>query len=189
MPPGTDVLCAILSWQSCGVSRVTHASFDFEAISAVSSLDMLMNVRKIVGEAIVSICPSIKIEHGEARKRWKENVPGVELHTDSMGLVKAVRRGVSQSLSSRRRRDILDLRDKMYHDGLVVMHIDGPTNSVDVGTKNDRTEKALVVLTRKIVQGLYHPCGSKNFEKTSNVNKNHSSWAQCCSPTWCCLLS
>ena len=60
----------------------------------------------------------------------------------------------------------MDLRDKMYHDGLVVMHIDGPTNSVDVGTKNDRTEKALVVLTRKIVQGLYHPCGSKNFEKT-----------------------
>ena len=110
LPPGSEVFYAILSFQSCGVYRVTHASFDFEAISAVSSLDMLMNMREIVGEATISVCPSSSIERGEARQRWRGSLPRVERHTDSMGLVKVVRLSVSQSLSSRRRRDILAQR-------------------------------------------------------------------------------
>ena len=54
----------------------------------------------------------------------------------------------------------------MYHDDLVLLHIDGPTNPVDVGTKRDRTEKAQVVLSRRTEQGRYHPAASKDFDKT-----------------------
>ena len=98
--PGTEVKAGLLSWQSCGLSRVSHASFDFEAISAVSSLDLLANVREITGEVLYGLCPSLHEENGNRRRQWKANLPATELHSDSMGLVKAVRLGVSGSLSS-----------------------------------------------------------------------------------------
>ena len=80
-----------------------------------------------------------------------------------MGLVKAVRLGATQSLSSRRRRDILDLRDSMRFDDLIMIHIDGPTNPVDVGTKRDRTDKAQVELRKIIAKGRYTPVASRDF--------------------------
>ena len=83
-----------------------------------------------------------------------------------MGLVKAVRLGTTQSLSSRRRRDILDLRDTMRHDDLVMIHIDGPTNPVDVGTKRDRTEKAQIILRRITERGRCHPTASADYAQT-----------------------
>ena len=83
-----------------------------------------------------------------------------------MGLVKAVRLGATQSLTSRRRRDILDLRDAMRFDDLVMIHIDGPTNPVDVGTKRDRTEKAQIELRKITAKGRYTPTASKDFEQT-----------------------
>ena len=166
IPPGVAVRAGLLSWQSCGVSRVSHASFDFEAISAVSSLDHLFNVKELVGEVLLRICPNIR--EREARQAWRDALPVVELHSDSMGLVKAVRLGVTQSLSSRRRRDVLDLRDCMQSGDLnVFMHIDGKTNPTDVGTKcNARTIEAQKELTKIIHDGHYHPRPSKNHGET-----------------------
>ena len=83
-----------------------------------------------------------------------------------MGLVKAVRLGATQSLTSRRRRDILDLRDAMRFDDLVMIHIDGPTNPVDVGTKRDRTDKAQVELRKITAKGRYTPVASSDFHNT-----------------------
>ena len=60
IPPGSEVLIGLLCWQACGVSRVTHASFDFEAIAAVSSLDLLLNSREVVGELTISVCPPLR---------------------------------------------------------------------------------------------------------------------------------
>ena len=141
-------MLGLLSFQACGVARITHASFDFEAICAVSSLDILLNSRELVGELIIARCPSLRERGGEARREWRAQLPSIELHTDSMGLVKAVRLGATQSLTSRRRRDILDLRDAMRFEDLIMIHIDGPTNPVDVGTKRERTDKAQVELRK-----------------------------------------
>ena len=104
-PPQAAVYAGVVSWLSCGVSRITHASFDFEAVRAVSSLDLLANLREILGEVTISICPP----RGAARDEWRKKLPVAQSFTDSMGLVKAVRLGVTSSLSNRRRRDILDL--------------------------------------------------------------------------------
>ena len=101
--PGTEVLCAVLSWKSYGVSRVTHASFDFEAISVVSSFDLLSNVREIAGEVTTSGCPSLREEGGEARRRWKVFLPGIELHTDSISRATRWTGRRTQSTSGRRR--------------------------------------------------------------------------------------
>ena len=88
-------------------SRVTHVSFDFEAVTAVGSLDLLANLRGILGEVTIAICPP----RGPEREAWRRKLPNAQLFTDSMGLVKAVRLGTSGSLSDQRRRIVLDLRE------------------------------------------------------------------------------
>ena len=145
---------------------MSHASFDFEAISAVSSLDHLINLRELVGEVQVAVCPPLRPI--EARKAWKERLPNCELHSDSMGLVKAVRLGLLSTLSSRRRRDVLDLRECLsLGDISVMIHIDGPTNLADIGTKClARTGKALAALEDLIHRGRYHPKVSKDHDRT-----------------------
>ena len=85
-----------------------------------------------------------------------------------MGLVKAVRLGLVASLSSRRRRDILDLRDCMVHDDIsTVIHIDGKSNPVDVGTKTQsKTTEAQPLLEAAVKRGLYNPRPSDDHHKT-----------------------
>ena len=137
-PPQAEVYAGIVSWQSCGVSRVTHASFEFEAVRAVSSLDLLANLREILGEVTISICPP----RGAARDEWRKKLPVAQSFTDSMGLVKAVRLGVTSSLSNRRRRDILDLREGLELDDLsAIVHINETTNPSDVGAKTGSSKK------------------------------------------------
>ena len=60
----------------------------------------------------------------------------------------------------------MDFRDIMCRDVLVVVHIDGPSNPVDVGTKKDRAEEAFVVLNRILYEGLRHPRDSQDFKHT-----------------------
>ena len=71
------------------------------------------------------------------------------------------------SLSSRRRRDILDLRDCIANDDLsTVIHIDGKTNPVDVGTKaQTRTVSAQPVLDLVSKSGRYNPRPSSDYAK------------------------
>ena len=89
-----------------------------------------------------------------------------------MGLVKAVRLGVTQGLSSRRRRDISDLRDCMAHGDLeVFIHIDGKTNPVDVGTKiGSRAAEGLKHTLKIVNEGYYEPIESTDHKQTFGVN-------------------
>ena len=163
-PPQAEVYAGIVSWQSCGVSRVTHASFDFEAVTAVSSLDLLANLREILGEVTIAICPP----RGPARDAWRRQLPVAQLFTDSMGLVKAVRLGVTSSLSNRRRRDILDLREALeLNDLSAIIHINGTTNPSDVGTKTgSSTKKAMPAAEALVERGSYVPDISDDYQKS-----------------------
>ena len=163
-PPQAEVYAGIVSWQSCGVSRVTHASFDFEAVTAVSSLDLLANMREILGEVTIAICPP----RGPARDAWRRQLPVAQLFTDSMGLVKAVRLGVTSSLSNRRRRDILDLREALeLNDLSAIIHINGTTNPSDVGTKTgSSTKKAMPAAEALVERGSYVPDISDDYQKS-----------------------
>ena len=166
MMPGQDVIAGLLSMSSGGVSRVSHASFDFEAISAVSSLDLIVNLRELVGEITNSVCPNRR--NVRLRQQWHANLPPCELHSDSMGLVKACRIGLTPSLASRRRRDILDIRDCLNQGDLSMMlHIDGKTNPADVGTKpNARTAESMKTLLRLIHEGRYYAHQSQDHTRT-----------------------
>ena len=170
--PGTAVRAGLVSWQSCGLSRVSHSSFDFESIVAVSSLDLVINLREFIGEIVVSLCPPARATRGAqlamSREQWRNLLVSAELHSDSMGLVKAVRLGTNTTLSSRRRRDIQDLQDCMDQGDIgVFMHIDGPTNFADVGTKPaNKTVVAQAELDFLIVQGWYTPKMSADYAKT-----------------------
>ena len=166
LPPGSQCMCGIISYSSSGVSRVSHASFDFEAIAAVSSIDLLVNVKELVGEVILCNCPPLR-EKGK-RLEWRNQLAPTELHTDSMGLVKATRLGLVQSLTSRRRRDVLDLRDCLSSGDIsTVLHVDGKTNPADTGTKkSDRTQEALPILLGIAQRGLYFPHPSSDYLKT-----------------------
>ena len=95
-----------------------------------------------------------------------------ELHSDSMGLIKAVRLGLAGSLSSRRRRDVLDLRDSLLHQDLsLVMHIEGKSNVADVGTKPlTKTSGAHEPLIQLIKHGRYKPKLSRDHERTFGVS-------------------
>ena len=172
LEPGMPTLAGLVSWQSCGLGRVSHSSFDFESICAISSLDLIVNLRELVGEILVGPCPRLLLNSGKDRRAWKERLPTAELHSDSMGLVKAVRLGTNPQLSQRRRRDILDLRDCMFHGEVAVfMHVDGPTNPTDVGTKpNAKTQVAAVELEHLIYRGKYAPKTSRDHSRTFDVN-------------------
>ena len=172
--PGEEVFAGVVSWSSCGVSRVSHASFDFEAICAVSSIDLIVNLRELIGEIMISLCPPLRSrdlsaeQSKKARDSWFNSLISAELHTDSMGLVKAVRLGLVASLTSRRRRDILDLRDCLSEGFLsTLVHIDGTTNLSDVGTKGlDRTTKSQPHLERLVRHGIYRPLASQDYQHT-----------------------
>ena len=172
--PGEEVMAGVVSWSSCGVSRVSHASFDFEAICAVSSIDLIVNLRELIGEIMISLCPPLRSrdvsaeQSRKARDSWFNSLISAELHTDSMGLVKAVRLGLVASLTSRRRRDILDLRDCLSEGFLsTLVHIDGTTNLSDVGTKGlDRTTKSQPNLERLVRDGIYRPLASQDYQQT-----------------------
>ena len=172
--PGDEVRAGVVSWSSCGVSRVSHASFDFEAICAVSSIDLIVNLRELIGEIMNSLCPPLRsrdstaAESKLARDSWFNSLISAELHTDSMGLVKAVRLGLVASLTSRRRRDILDLRDCMAEGFLsTIVHIDGITNLSDVGTKSlERTTKSQPNLDKLVKDGIYRPLASQDYQQT-----------------------
>ena len=63
---------------------------------------------------------------------------------------------------------MLDLRECMSSGDLdVFLHVDGPTNIADVGTKpSAKTSKAYEELSRLIHKGVYFPHKSKDYDKT-----------------------
>ena len=155
--PGEKMIAGLLSWSSVGVARVTHSSFDSETIVAVSSLDMTNNHRELLGEVLIGVCPPRR--NREERRRWMDNLPLCELHSDSMSLVKAVRLGVNNKLAMRRSRDVSDIREAIsLGDYSALLHIAGPSNFSDVGTKPpSRTVKSQALLEQLVYYGLYKP--------------------------------
>ena len=119
----------------------------------------------MVGEFLLGPCPRRGAEREDV---WRKNLPPCDIHSDSMSLVKAVRLGVTQSLTRRRIRDILDIRESIiYGEIAALLHIDGTTNPADVGTKPlARTTKSYPVLMRIVKGGRYDPKRSKDHAKT-----------------------
>ena len=147
----------VVSWESCGVSRVTHASFDFEAVTAVSSLDLLSNLREILGEVTISICSP----RGPLQDEWRKK------HSYSLTVWGWSKLGTTSSLSNRRRRDILDLRYALELDDLsAIVHVNGTTNPFDVGTKaGSSTKKAQPAAEALVEQGYYMVLCSRHLQR------------------------
>ena len=89
-----------------------------------------------------------------------------------MSLVKAVRLGASSSLSSRRRRDIADLRDCIAAGEVQsLIHINGQTNTTDPGTKAiARALKGWESLREIVERGFYTPHISADHAVTFESN-------------------
>ena len=162
--PGVPMKVGIVAMSSVGIARVTHSSFDSETLVAVSAIDLLSNIREVGGEIDFGLCPP---RLSPERPLWSGKLWGIELHSDSMSMCKVVRLGVGASLNRRRQRDVEDLRQFVLEDGAALLHIDGPTNPADVGTKPAaRTEKSAVVLAKLLRDGKYQAQISKNFKET-----------------------
>ena len=150
--------------QSVGIARVTHSSFDSESLVAVSAIDVVGNVRDVGGEIVMGPCPPLR---DPERPLWVGRLWGIEMHSDSMSLCKVIRLGIGASLSRRRQRDVEDLRQFVTLDGAAFIHIDGPTNPTDVGTKPaSRTDKAMRILSKIVDTGKYQAQISQNFKDT-----------------------
>ena len=168
--PGVPMRVGIVVMSSVGIARVTHSSFDSETLVSVSAIDLLSNVREVGGEIDFGLCPP---RLSPERPLWSGKLWGIELHSDSMSMCKVVRLGVGASLNRRRQRDVEDLRQFVLEDGAALLHIDGPTNPADVGTKPAaRTEKSAVVLARMLREGKYQAQISKNFKDTFVTQRN-----------------
>ena len=162
--PGVPMRVGVIMSQSVGIARVAHSSFDSETLVAVSAIDIVGNIRDVGGEIIMGPCPH---RRDPERPIWEGKLWGIELHSDSMSLCKVIRLGIGASLSRRRQRDVEDLRQFVTFDGAALIHIDGPTNPVDVGTKPAaRTDKALPILSKLLSGGRYQAQISQNFKDT-----------------------
>jgi hypothetical protein len=162
--PGVPMRVGVIMSQSVGIARVAHSSFDSETLVAVSAIDIVGNVRDVGGEIVMGLCPH---RRSPERPLWEGRLWGIELHSDSMSLCKVIRLGIGASLSRRRQRDVEDLRQFVTLDGAALIHIDGPTNPVDVGTKPaTRTDKALPILSLLLNEGRYQAQISQNFKDT-----------------------
>ena len=162
--PGVPMRVGLVVMQSVGIARVTHSSFDSESLVAVSAIDVVGNVRDVGGEIVMGPCPPLR---DPERPLWVGRLWGIEMHSDSMSLCKVIRLGIGASLSRRRQRDVEDLRQFVTLDGAAFIHIDGPTNPTDVGTKPaSRTDKAMRILSKIVDTGKYQAQISQNFKDT-----------------------
>ena len=167
-PPGVEAKAALLSSVSSGIKLVTHSSFDSEAIVGVSSVDIGLNMNEICGESIHGICPPRN--QSVNRESWFSKLPNVELLSDSMSLVKVIKLGLSSQLSRRRSRDVEDLRLALLQQRLsAILHISGPTNPSDCGTKAyAKCKKSAQILQDILVSGRYQPVLSTEKLDTSD---------------------
>ena len=116
--------------------RVTHASFDVECIAGIATLDDVVLLRAQVSEFQN---PRAFLKYIEKRgfAHWFEQTPTCEpeLHTDSMGLTRAVRSTLPIK-NNRRREDVGDLRESIELGSIFdIFHISGATNPTDQLTK------------------------------------------------------
>ena len=66
----------------------------------------------------------------------------------------------------------------MMHDEIdTFMHIDGPTNPADVGTKGGtKTKAAMEKLNELITKGKYSPMGSNDYQNTFGQKEIESAY-------------
>ena len=144
-----------------------------EAVAGVSALDVSLNIRRGVGEFLSGVCPSFRDK--EERARWENSLPNLELHSDAMSFVKVVRSGTSHVLARRRASDVEDVRQCMARRELsLILHIRGPTNPVDVGTKPLlKCQESCKILDALVKSGKYAP----DMEHISSyLNADENMW-------------
>ena len=173
VPPGAASTAVVVYFASNGISRICHSSFDMEAVAGVSALDVSLNIRRGVGEFLSGVCPSFRDK--EERARWENSLPNLELHSDAMSFVKVVRSGTSHVLARRRASDVEDVRQCMARRELsLILHIRGPTNPVDVGTKPLlKCQESCKILDALVKSGKYAP----DMEHVSSyLNADENMW-------------
>ena len=85
-------------------------------------------------ETQFGVCP--KRSEKDERTKWMSLKTPLEIHSDALGFIKLVRFGMLQALTRRRARDIGDARQSLEDgDVSLFVHIRGPTNPADIGTK------------------------------------------------------
>ena len=157
VPLGKPSKAAIVYFASNGISRVCHSSFDMEAVTGVSALDTSLNLRLCAGEGISGKSPDFREK--EKRESWTACLPNLELHSDAMSFVRVVRSGTTHVLSRRRASDVEDMRQCLDRRELSsILHIKGPSNPTDIGTKNlSKCSGAAVTLDQIMLHGTYSP--------------------------------
>ena len=154
--PGESGPIGVVATQSHRVQRVTHSSFDSESINAVTQEDLAININETSTEFLHGVCPGRR--QREARQKWMSARTANELHTDAMSLVKLMKVDSTSVLTRRRARDIADLRECIQEEDLTaVLHIAGPTNPADCGTKARDRSKDSIIHLKKVLQGNYSP--------------------------------
>ena len=83
----------------------------------------------------------------------------LEIHSDALSFITLVRIGMSQTLTRKRARDFDDARQALEDgDVSLFLHIRGPTNPVDIGTKRAAKAKESKDRLRNILHtGTYAP--------------------------------
>ena len=155
-PPGEGGKVALVASHATKLGKISHSSFDSEAINNVDSLDLAININEMSTEHIFGICPSLRSE--PRRSEWVANRTSCELHSDAQSFIRVVRLNLIHTLSRRRARDIEDCRVALETGDLsAYLHIAGVTNPADVGTKRHPSPGALATLTDLAERGRYVP--------------------------------
>ncbi len=162
LAPGEAGWFSTVAWRSGKLRRVTHSSFDAEAIAAVEALDAALMVCMMLEEGQNGVRGSRKeILAGYMEKGYLEHdevVVPVEMHTDSKSLVDRVTSMSTTSLSKRRKADVADLRECVDRGELQILHIAGKQNPADCLTKHrSRTKQTTQRFVQLVREGWYEP--------------------------------
>ena len=157
-PPGVAGRAGIVSSSSSKLNKVTHSSFDSEAINNVDSLDLAINVNETSTEVGIGVCPNRR--DLVLRQEWFAKRQSCEVHSDSHSFTRLVKLGLTHVLSRRRARDIEDARQALQDEDIsIFLHVSGLSNPSDVGTKKNPAAKAVEAL-REVLAGFYTPVAS-----------------------------
>ena len=171
-------------------ARVTHGSFDIECVSAISGLDMALQVQQLVQEFEHGVRPPIS-----SLARYKTTVEDLEsikadilehrrqilVFSDADSMVVNINTiKETATLAQRRKLDIADFRECIERKEVKgVYHINGKTNPLDCITKRydkpgngtkDTREKFVKILK----EGWYKPdFGADNRQKKGDEQPNN----------------
>jgi len=148
----------LCDWKSQRCRRVTHSSFDSEAVSGVMTLDSALAIGLLVEEFHNGVRCSMRerIWKGEEER---EKTP-VELYCDAACVTtRANSLSLDPKMSKRRKQDIADMQECLAEgDVSAIIHVQGEWNIADALTKGKaRTTKTMTALREMLKSGVYVP--------------------------------